>query len=562
MRTSERRGRRLGLAAAAIATSSALALSGATTSASAADGADLGDVPAVERGASSAGSVLGTYASGFFDAGVAEIVAHAPRLQRVFTVNSGAGTLDVLDVADPTAPTKVGEIATPGANSVAVRRNLLVVAQQAKTKTDRGTLAFFNARTLKPLARVRAGALPDMVTFSADGRYVIAANEGEPEGYCAGQVDPVGSVTIVRLPAQRKKLRVTQVGFGQFNGVAGALERAGVRLFGPGASVAQDLEPEYITTTGGFAFVTLQENNAIAVVDLKRGRVVTLVPLGTENHAVPGHGIDASDRDDAIDIATRPVKGLRLPDAIAAFRAAGQSYLITANEGDAREYACLLDDSGEEQAEDARIGDLTLAPTVFPTAADLQNDENLGRLGVSLLTSPSYTDAEGGTVYTGLESLGTRSATIFSVAGEKVWDSGDLFEQVTAAATPGIFNADNAEQDSFDGRSDNKGPEPEGVVTGVVGDRTYAFVGLERHSGIVVLDVSDPREPAYVDLLVNRDLTVGDTEPGEDDPTAVGDLGPEGLAFVAAGDSPTGQPLLIVGNEVSGTTTIWGLDLG
>ena len=194
-----------------------------------------------------------------------------------------------------------------------------------------------------------------MVTFSDDGRYVLAANEGEPEGYCAGQVDPVGSVTIVKLPVKRKKMRVTQVSFTQFDGLQGALRRSGVRLFGPGASVSQDLEPEYIATVGRLAYVTLQENNAMAVIDIRRGRVVSLIPLGSEDHAVPGHGIDASDRDGGIDIANRPVTGLRLPDAIAGFRAAGRPYVITANEGDAREYACLLDDSGEEQAEDERI---------------------------------------------------------------------------------------------------------------------------------------------------------------------------------------------------------------
>jgi hypothetical protein len=55
---------------------------------------------------------LGTYASGAFDEGAAEIVAHDPGTQTVFVVNANAGTVDLIDIADPTAPALAGTVAS------------------------------------------------------------------------------------------------------------------------------------------------------------------------------------------------------------------------------------------------------------------------------------------------------------------------------------------------------------------------------------------------------------------------------------------------------------------
>lgn len=494
--------------------------------------------PAVAAGDDAPGELLGTYASGFFDEGGAEIVAHDPARQRVFAVNAAAGTVDVLSIADPAKPTKVSELDTPGANSVAVRGQVVAVAEQAEEKTDPGSVSFFDARTLRPTGRVRVGALPDMVTITADGSKAVVANEGEPEGYCAGQADPRGSVSVVDLSRGPARATARTAGFTAYDGREDALRADGIRIFGPGASASQDLEPEYVATAGRWAWATLQENNAVAKVDLAKARVVDVTPLGTRDHSLPGQGLDANDKDGVAGIAERPVSGLYLPDGIATWKVRGSSYLVTANEGDAREYDCF--------AEEARVKELPLDPSVF--GPETQQDDVLGRLTVTT-TAPRNSRGE----YTELQSFGTRSVSVWSADGRQVWDSGELLERVTAELP--AYNADHSETDSADSRSDNKGPEPEGVTIGRVGMRTYAFVGMERNSAVAVLDVSRPDAPEYVSLLSNRD----DSYPAED-PRA-GDLGPEGLAFVAAEDSPNGEPLLLVGNEVSGTTSIWGLDL-
>lgn len=486
---------------------------------------------------------LGTYATGAFDEGASEIVAHDPAMQRVFVVNAQAGTVDVLDISDPTAPAEVGTLAAPGANSVAVHGDLIAVAEQAGTRTDTGTVSLFDAESLTKLRSLPAGALPDMVTFTPDGKSLLVANEGEPEGYCEGQTDPVGSITVVDLANGVEKARVRTAGFQSFNGRAAQLEAEGVRLTGPGSSVAQDLEPEYIATSedGRTAWATLQEANAVAVIDVRAARIVDIVPLGLKDHSVPGQGLDASKDDDAIDITAQPVQGMYMPDSIAAYStASGEEYLVTANEGDAREYDCF-----EEEVE---VEDLTLDPAAFLDAEELQREENLGGLKV---TSTSPQSADG---YTELHAFGGRSVSILDRSGAQVWDSGDALERVIAEHHPEDFNATNDENGSFDNRSDNKGPEPEGVTVGAIGDQRYAFVGLERDSGIAVVDVTDPASAGLVGYATNRDFS-GDAEAG-----TAGDLGPEGLHFVTAQDSPTGAPLLIVGNEVSGTTTLWQVE--
>jgi hypothetical protein len=380
------------------------------------------------------------------------------------------------------------------------------------------------------------------VTFSPNGRYVLVANEGEPnDDY---DVDPEGSVSIIDLSSGVGNLTQNDVQTASFTKFNNQRIDPLIRIFGPNASIAQDLEPEYIAVSedSQLAWVTLQENNALAIIDIPSAEVIALRSLGLKDHSQPGNALDASDRDDAINIATWPVYGMYLPDAIAAFTIRGQQYLITANEGDARDY--------DGYAEEERIKDLDLDPTAFPNAADLQEDEAIGRLTVT--TAQGDVDGDGD--FDALWAFGARSFSIWSRQGNLVYDSGDAFEQITAASLPDGFNATNDENDSFDNRSDNKGPEPEGVVVGVVNGRTYAFIGLERVGGIMVYDVTNPASPHFVDYVNTRDFS-GDPEAG-----TAGDLAPEGLTFVPASDSPTGNPLLIVGYEVSGTVTIFNIE--
>ena len=330
----------------------------------------------------------------------------------------------------------------------------------------------------------------------------------------------------------------------------------GVRITGPaGTTVAQDLEPEFIAIAPNnqTAYVACQENNAIVVIDIKRGKVMDVFGLGLKDHSLPGNGLDPSNRDGGIAIANWPVMGLYMPDSMVAYESDGEFYLVTANEGDAREWGDYIDE--------ARVGDMgedglgVLDPTLFPNADDLMKNANLGR--IKFVTTEGDLDGDGD--YDQIVTFGARSFSIWNTKGQLVFDSGDAFERITAQLIPEGFNSDNGEGDSADSRSDDKGPEPEGLAIGKIKGRTYAFVGLERVGGIMVFDITQPAQSRFVTYVNNRDFSVEFDEDNLDNIVAAGDLGPEGLAFVPAHESPSRQPLLLVGNEVSGTFTIYAI---
>lgn len=475
----------------------------------------------------------------------AEIVAHDPAAQRLFVVNALAAQIEVFDIHNPASPFFVGAIdVTPHgavANSVAVHDGVVAIAVEASPKTEPGSVVFFNT-ALQFLAAVKVGAQPDMLTFSPDGRYVVTANEGEPSDDYT--VDPEGSVSIVDVSGGAGLVRQSDVktaGFTAFNGVS---PEPDIRIFGPGASAAQDFEPEYLTITPNSktAYVTLQENNALATVDLRQAVVTGITSLGTKNHQLPGNGLDASDRDGVINIQPWPVSGFHLPDSIASYKVGGDLFLVMANEGDARAYTAFN--------EETRVNAATyvLDPVKFPNAAALKTDAQIGRLRVT--NTSGDTDGDGDIDV--INSFGARSFSIRKPDGTLVWDSGDQLERITAEEEPAFFNASNA-NNLFDDRSDDKGPEPEGIALGKAFGRHYAFIGLERVGGIMVFDISDPAAPVFADYVNNRDFTQPTTV------AAAGDLGPEGLIFISAPDSPTGAPLVVVGNEISGTTTLYEL---
>jgi hypothetical protein len=228
-----------------------------------------------------------------------------------------------------------------------------------------------------------------------------------------------------------------------------------------------------------------------------------------------------------------------LPDAVASYTAWGKTFLVTANEGDARTYTGLN--------EEERVKKLKLDPVAFPNAADLQKDKNLGRLKVT----KALGDTDGDGDYEKLYAYGGRSFSIWSSDGKLIFDSGSLLEQISAQFLPDNFNSDNDGNGTFDGRSDDKGPEPEGVTIGHVRGATYAFIALERIGGIMIFDITNPYQPQFVDYVNTRDFA------GDPATDKAGDLGPEGLTFVPAWQSPTFQPLLIVGNEVSGSVVVF-----
>lgn len=301
-----------------------------------------------------------------------------------------------------------------------------------------------------------------------------------------------------------------------------------------------DAEPEYITVSSDSkaAYVTLQESNAIATIDLTKGEITGVKPLGLKDHSKAGNALDASDKDTKINIQNWPVYGAYMPDAIASIDIGGKTYLLTANEGDSRDYDGFSDE--------VRVAKLKLDATKFPNAADLQKDTALGRLTVSSVDAD--TDGDGDADQ--LVAFGARSLSVWDASGTLVADTGDLIERKVAELTPATFNSEGTTS-TFDGRSDNKGPEPEGVTVGTVGGKTFAFVGLERTGGIMVLDVSNPAAPAFVDYA--HHLTPSADPKGG----AAGDLAPEGVLFIPASDSPNGKPLLVASHEVSGSVTIY-----
>lgn len=237
---------------------------------------------------------------------------------------------------------------------------------------------------------------------------------------------------------------------------------------------------------------------------------------------------DASNRDNGINITTHPTWGMYQPDSIDAFSAGGNTYFITANEGDARDY--------DGYSEEVRVADLNLDANVFPNTPTLTAEDNLGRLKTTTANGDVDRDGDVDMIY----SYGARSFSIWDVYGNLVYDSRDDFEQITAIQVPQLFNSQGT-TDTLDSRSDDKGPEPEGVVIGEVDGRTYAFIGLERVNGIMIYDVTDAKAPVFVNY-----------QPG-----VAGDLSPEGLKFIPADQSPNGKAILIVANEVSGSVTMY-----
>lgn len=477
---------------------------------------------------------------GRYAGGGAEISAYDRGSERLFVTDADNKRVDIINISDPANPVLAGTISVaPGSpNSVAVDKGIVAVAVEAPTKTDPGSVRFFDTDGIETHPGVTVGALPDMLTFTRNHDYLLVANEGEPSGYGTPPpgltyTDPDGSVSVIDVRKGLRKLTQAQVRTASFAGVS---IPAGVRIFGPGATAAQDLEPEYIAAAENSrtAWVTLQENNAIAELDIRDAVFTTVRPLGFKDHNAWGNGLDPTDRDGVgnagrKEIVNRPVFGMYQPDGIAAYEDHGDTYLVTANEGDARDWPGL--------AEESRVSDLTLEAGVVTPLELVTNDLTaFGRLTVT--NRLGNTDAD--PAFEALYSFGARSFSIWSEDQGLVFDSGDAFEQITAAQLPTLFNSESGA--GFDSRSDNKGPEPEGVTLGRIGGRTYAFIGLERIGGLMVYDVDDPREPKFVAYL-NPDPAI--------------DKAPEGVLFIDGHDSPTGSPLVVLANEVSGTTAIY-----
>ena len=344
--------------------------------------------------------------------GAAEITAFDPATDRLFAVNNSAeNKIDVLDISNPSNVTVIKSISMLPfggyVNSVAVSNGKLAAAVESTNKQAPGKVIVFNTTTYAEIKSINVGALPDMVTFSPDGNYIITANEGEPSDDYLN--DPEGSVSIIKVA----DYSVVTLNFASFESQLASLTAKGFRIFGPGKNFIKDIEPEYVTVSDDSktAYVTLQENNAIAEIDITTATIKKITPLGFKDYSLAGNAIDASDKDNKIEFANyAKVYGVYMPDAIAFFNYNGTPYLFTANEGDSREYKAFV--------EMKRVSAVSLDATNFPTAATLKTDAILGRLNIT--TTLGDTDGDGD--FDALYSLGSRSFSVWNATtGSQVW---------------------------------------------------------------------------------------------------------------------------------------------
>lgn len=479
-----------------------------------------------------------TLDSGSGEAG-SEVVAYYDGL--AYVTNGADDRIDIFDVSTGALVTSLDLTQITGydgVNSVAVSEAGIAVA--VERDGTNGVIALYDLDAVAgddPAEVYEVGNLPDMVTFSEDGAYIFVANEGEP----TDDTDPTGSISVIELSTGT----VTTVGFDDFDSQVEALEEAGVRIF-PGVDPSTDFEPEYIAEgPDGTLYVSLQEANAIAVFDLSTMSFTEILPLGTTDHSEEGNGIDPNDKDDAIDIHTVNVAGLHMPDAIAVAEIDGETYILTANEGDDRgDYDEGGDAARVEDILDGKVEGVSIDPDAY-TEDEL---EDLARLTVSIIDG----DTDGDGDIDVLHAYGSRSFSIFDTDGNLIFDSGDDFETIIAELRDAnAFNNDDYPSDDPDvvdeNRSDNKGPEPEAITVGEVDGKTLAFIGLERDSGIMIYDISDPENSVFIDYIESA---------------VEGDISPEVIKFISAEDSETGVAQLAISYEVSGTTAIYDIAFG
>lgn len=455
--------------------------------------------------------------------GAAEITAYDEKTKKLFTVNnSGTNQIDVIDLTDPTKPVKIGKIdLTPyegASNSVAVFEGKLAVALESTVnKQANGKVVVFNTTDYSLIKQITVGALPDMITFSPDGKYIMTANEGEPNTDYSQ--DPIGTISIIEVT---NNYAVTTLDFSSFSSQAEALKKEGFRISKAAKSFAQDIEPEYVTISDDSktAWVTLQENNGVAKVDLTSKTITAIYPLGFKNFNTAENAIDVSDSDDKIAFNPWKVKGMFMPDGISHFSSNNVPYFVTANEGDAREYTANTDIK--------RMKSMKFDATAFPDAATLKLDANLGRL--NLVADMGDTDGDGD--LDELVAFGARSFSIWNGnTGKIVYDSKNDVDKKTNDL--GTYD---------DKRSDDKGSEPEAVVAVKMGSQNILFVGLERSDAFMTYDVTNPTSPQYLQTVKTGDA-------------------PEGILFIPASKSPNKRSLLVVSSEGDGTIKIYQPDL-
>jgi hypothetical protein len=525
---------------------------------------------------------IGRFTTGTYGQAAAEITQYHSASKRIFLINGAANRIEILNAATLTstavtdALTANNLISTPMAipatavvknaagadetitlgfaNSIAISGNWLTIAVENKVKSSAGAVLIFDLTATTPafVKAIKAGAQPDMLTFTPDGQTLLIANEGEPESNYS--VDPEGSIGLVRLSSNQWPDQMVLLGFSGFEGQRAALEKKGLKIAAPdGTTLAQDIEPEYITVSADSkkAYVSLQDNNALAVVDIAAGKIDKIVGLGFKDHSLPENALDVGDRD-GMNIQPIPgLYGVYQPDTLSSYQWKGATFILSANEGDSRDWSAF--------SEESRVSAIPRSAELVAKQAGVYNSNGLARLKV---TKALGKNANG--QYDALYAFGSRSFSIWDQNGTQVYDSGADFEKISASLQGEAGFNSNHLANGGDNRSDDKGPEPEAVAVGQVGDKTYAFVGTERLSAVFVYDVTNPYQVKFVDYFHNRNFDVTFAIDDDKSPPALsgsylqaGDLGPESLVFVPAAQSATGKALLLMASEVSGSLTVF-----
>ncbi len=492
-----------------------------------------------------------SYHSLQFDAGGAVSTAYDPLSQRLFSVNAAEQKIDILKISDIAKSYRAGRIDLSNyggkVNSVASHDNLVAVAMSNNFPQAAGKVVFFDTLGTY-INQLTIGANPIKIAFSPSLQHFVTVNQGDPsDDYTS---DPLGTISVINFVSGNaqslSQSDITTIDFSRYDTTA---YHPLIRVFGNNgqASFSEDMEPQGIcfNNNGSKAFISLQENNALAIINLFPPSLDTIVGLGYKDHNVVDQGLDASDLKSGIDI--RPhfnLFGMYQPDEIAWYSVAGSSYIVSANEGSGRNYGAY--------SEVERVNNVNLSPFTFNNSAQLQNDTVLGRLKVTTTLGK----ATNGIQHDSLFSFGTRSFSIWNEDGNLIWDSGDDFEQTLALLQASNFNSENNTNSSLKGRSDDSGPEPEAIALGQVDGKWYAFIGLNQMGGIMIYDIDNPQSPSFDSYILDRDFSKAAND------TASGDLGPKHLLFIPANESPNGMALIIVSNEVSGNVSIYQVGQG
>lgn len=494
------------------------------------------------------------------DGGVAEIVKFNSDNNKFYLINGKMQTIDIVsldglkdeegqvlkkeksvNIADSVNSSNFiyGDLTSIDIN---IKEDIVVATVQNQDYKKSGKIVVMDYEG-NVLEMFDAGIQPDNVKISNDGKYILSADEGEPrEGKSSKDWDPEGSVTIVNYETKETKTV-------KFDDQSKIDKDVCIRNKEGGAVL--DLEPEYIALSHDESkgYISLQENNAIATIDIKGGALVSVKSLGFKDNSIKGNEIDAG-RDGIINIENLPIKSLYMPDSLSSVNINGKDYIVTANEGDATEWG----------KEDAEFINISKFGDYFEDKDLNSTDDTFGGMTAEeakikfeeMKASGNYdklevlTDMGDDAIYI----LGGRSFSIWDADNMKlVYDSGSDFEKITAEVLPEGFNWSN-DDNELDKRSSKKGPEPEDIKIGRVGEKIYAFIGLERIGGVMTYDITSPSESKYANYINTRDFS----------DKIMGDVSPEGLEFVSSEKSSTGKPLILVGNEVSGTVSI--LQLG